>query len=100
MAGGHFSCFDMMHLTEMTRAFHHDRAQSVTNAEHEAVVSTLARMLLSLSIWDGLGDVEFLIYLEICAHGPQCFLSDVFWHWFSRTLWQSSICLRTQQEPA
>jgi hypothetical protein len=93
LAGGHFLCFDMMHLTEQTRAFHHSRALSVTNAEHEAVVSTLARMLLSLSICDGLGNVD-LFYSYICANGEQCFLSDVFWHWFCRTLCRRSICPR------
>jgi hypothetical protein len=59
MAGGHFTCLDMMHLTETTRAFHHQRAENVTNAEHEAVVSILARMLLSISIYDGLGEGVF-----------------------------------------
>jgi hypothetical protein len=60
VAGGHFLCLDMMHMTEMTRSFHHFRVLSVTNADHEAVVNTLARMLLALSIFDDLGDAESL----------------------------------------
>lgn len=45
-SGGHFLCYDTLHLTAFSRKFDREHGQESTNSHHPSIYRTLCRMLI------------------------------------------------------